>query len=285
MGRPHAVGGPRVHDKGSERLVDRTAVRGVCCKGVFTVIVAASTGCFADLALPDAIGQLEDLEYTAVTIEISESGEQLKPSQVLNDVEQARQLCRDTHRLNICSYWVQLEPDEPEYYEKFAAICKLAKATKVVTLTMPSGELGIPFNEEVERLRKLVAIAKLDGARVSIRTQAGRLSEDPDTLTVLCDNVDGLGVTLDPSYFIYKVDRPRSYEKILKYVHHVLLRDTKEDQFQVRVGQGKVDFGRLVNQLRRHQYQRALCIDVQPLPDVDQRAELRKLRLLLESLL
>ncbi len=249
------------------------------------MIVAASTGCFPELPLPESVAQLEDLEYTSVTIVIDERGGQLRPSQVLDDVERARQLCRDTHRLNIASYWIELEPSEPQYYEKFAAICKLAKATKVVTLTMPSGELGIPFNEEVERLRQLVAIAKLDGARVSIRTQTGRLAEDPDTLTVLCDNVDGLGVTLDPSYFIYQAERDRDYEKILKYVHHVLLRDTRSDAFQVRVGQGRVDFGRLVNQLRRHQYQQGLCVDVRALPDTDQRAELRKLRLLLESLL
>ncbi len=249
------------------------------------MIVAASTGCFSELPLPETMRQLEDLEYTSVTIVIDEQGCQLRPSDVVRDLERARQLCRDTHRLNIASFWIEMEPAEEDYYEKFAAICKLAKATKVVTLTMPSGELGIPFNEEVERLRKLVGIAKLEGARLSIRTQAGRLAEDPDTLTVLCDNVDGLGVTLDPSNFIFGHERPRDYEKILKYVYHVLLRDTRSEQFQVRVGQGKVEFGRLVNQLRRHQYQQALCVDVHPMPDVDHRAEMRKLRLLLESLL
>ena len=250
------------------------------------MIVTASTGCFSELSLPDSIRRLEDLEYTSVTITISESGNQVHPSDVMNDVESARQLCRDTHRLNICSYWVDMELDEPDYYEKFEAICKLAKLTKVVSITMPSSRLGIPFNEEVERLRRLVEMARLDGARMSIRTQAGRLSEDPDTLTVLCDNVEGLGVTLDPSYFIFDCPKSRAqYEKILKYVHHVLLRDTSPEAFQLRVGQGEVDYGRLVNQLRRQQYQRGLCVDMQPLAEVDHVGELRKLRLLLESLL
>ncbi len=249
------------------------------------MIVAASTGCFPEMPLPEIMDKLDRLEYTSVTIMIGGPAQKLQPVNVLEEFERTRQLCRDTHRLNIVSYWLEMEPEEPQYYEKFAAVCKLAKATKVVTITMPSGQLGIPFNEEVERLRKLVSIAKLEGARLSIRTQAGRLAEDPDTLTVLCDNVDGLGVTLDPSNFIYGHEKPRDYEKILKYVHHVLLRDTRSDQFQVRVGQGKIDFGRLINQLRRHQYQQALCVDIQPMPDVDHLGELRKLGLLLESML
>ncbi len=249
------------------------------------MIVAATTACFADLPLPQAIARLEDLEYTSVSIVIGDSSRQLTPDQVLDAPSEARRLCRDTHRLNLVGYQLDIEENSPRYYEKFTAVCRLAKATKVVNIVAPSSRLGIPFNEEVERLRKLVEIARLEGTRVSIRTEAGRLSEDPDTLTVLCDNVDGLGVALDPSYFIYGPPRATNYEKILKYVQHVILRDTSRDAFQVRVGQGSIDYGRLVNQLRRHQYDRALCVDIAPLPDTDHHGELRKLRLLLESLL
>ena len=63
------------------------------------------------------------------------------------------------------SYSVQIDAQGDEHYRQFAACCKLAKATKVVTLTVPSAELGTPFNEEVEHLRRLVAIAKLEGVR------------------------------------------------------------------------------------------------------------------------
>jgi hypothetical protein len=65
----------------------------------------------------------------------------------------------------------------------------------------------------------------------------------------------------------------------------VRLRDTSKSQFQVRVGQGEVEYGRLVTQLNTFNYRRALCVDLAPLPDVDQNAEMRKMRLLLESLL
>jgi sugar phosphate isomerase/epimerase len=249
------------------------------------VIVAASTDCYHELPLTEAISKLRDLEYVNVEITLHENSHQLKPSQVAQNLEQAIALCRDTHRLNIVAYSVEIEAEGEEYYKQFQAICELAKATKVVTLTVPSGEHGTPFNEEVEKLRRLVALAELQGVRVGIRSQIGRLSEDPDTVAVLCDNVKGLGLTFDPSHYICGPHDGKSVEKLMKYVYHVLLRDTKKDQLQVRVGQGEVDYGKLVNQLERVKYDRALCVHITEMPDVDHMVELRKMRLLLDSLL
>lgn len=249
------------------------------------MIVAASTYCFRQLPLSEALSRLVDLEYSAVEITLDESGVQLQPSAVLANLDEAIDRCRDTHRLDIVAYDVQIAAQGPAYYEQFAAICRLAKATKVVTLVVPSGELGTPFNEEVEHLRRLVDLATLQGTRVSIKTQSGRISEDPDTLTVLCDNVKGLGVTLDPSHFVCGSQRGKNMDKLTRYVHHVHLRDSTKDKLQVRIGQGEVEYGRLIGQLRRFNYDRALCAHLDELPDVDHLGEMRKMRLLLESLL
>jgi sugar phosphate isomerase/epimerase len=250
------------------------------------VFVAASTRCVGDLPLDAALERLVDLEFTAVEIMIHESGGHLKPSEVLADPERALQVCRQTHRLTPIAYSVELDaPDEPEYYRQFTACCKLAKATKVVTIAIRAAELGTPFNAEVERLAELVGIASEEGVRIGVLTEVGRMTQDPDTTMVLCDNVKGLSVTLDPSHFIYGHDRPIGFEQLLKYVCHVRLRDTSKEQLQVRVGQGAVEYGRLVNQLNKYHYGRALCVDMAPLPGVEQNAEMRKMRLLLESLL
>jgi sugar phosphate isomerase/epimerase len=120
---------------------------------------------------------------------------------------------------------------------------------------------------------------------VAVKTSAGRMTQDAETTASLCRNVPGLGVALDPSHFIYDHKKIASWEPILKYVCHVHLRDTKPDAFQVRVGQGDVEYGKLVAQLERVGYKRALCAHMPPMEGVDQVAELRKMRLLLESLL
>jgi sugar phosphate isomerase/epimerase len=249
------------------------------------VFVAATTECFLGLSLPLAIERLADLEFTSVELAVFEDADQLKPSQIAADVEAAVAICRNTQRLQLAAFDVRVTAQKDEHYEQFRALCRLAKATKVVTLTVPSAELGTPFNEEVEHLRRLVDIATLHGVRVGLKSQVGRLSEDPDTVMVMCDNVKGLGLTLDPSAYIFGPYQGRSIDKLMKYVYHLQLRDTNKKAFQVRVGQGDIEYGRLIHQLQKLKYHRALCVNIAEQDDVDHIGELRKLRLLLESLL
>jgi sugar phosphate isomerase/epimerase len=98
--------------------------------------------------------------------------------------------------------------------------------------------------------------------------------------------------TVNGGFFTVGSDRPmdsnnknKNYEKLLKYVFHVHLRDSKKDKLQVRVGQGEIDYSRLITQLQNAGYQHALSIEMTPEADLDMRQELRKLRLLLDSLL
>ena len=249
------------------------------------MFVAATSRCFSNLPLDAALSRLVDLQFTAVEIMIHERDGHIKPSEVAADLERAVQLCRQTHRLTPIAFSFDTDAPEEEAYHQFAACCKLAKAAKVIAITVRSSELGTPFNGEVERLRKLVAIAAPEGVVVGMQTESNRISQDPGTITTLCDNVKGLGVTLDPSHFICGSHHGADYDELIKHVIHVRLRDTSKEEFQVRVGQGEVEYGRLVTQLSRAKYNRALCVDIEPMPDIDQNAEMRKIRLLLESLL
>jgi sugar phosphate isomerase/epimerase len=234
--------------------------------------------------LDDALARLVDLEFSRVELALSEQSS-IRPSAVSAQFDDTVVRCRQLYRLTPVALSVDIAAEGDEYYRQFAACCRLAKAIKVVCVAVPSAELGTPFNAEVERLRDLVAIATKEGVVVGLKTEAGRVSQDPDTVVVLCDNVKGLGVALDPSHFIFGKANPVSFDQLLKYVCHVHLRDTSAAQFQVRVGQGVVEYGRLISQLAQVGYDRALSVVVTPMPDTDHSAELRKLRLLLDSLL
>jgi sugar phosphate isomerase/epimerase len=250
------------------------------------VFVAATTQCFSHLSLNDAIEKLADLEFSHIEIAIHENGSQLKPSEVHQNVQRASDICNATRRLTVAGFSLDITAEGEEYYAQFKSCCELAKLSKIVTLTVPSGEHGTPFNEEVERYKELVKIAEQHGVRVAMRSQAGHLSADPDTVSVICGHVKGLGLSLDPSVYHLGHPNPLNYDKLIEYVHNVYLRDSTPENLQVRVGQGIIDFGKLINQLRRVKYSRALCVDIQPSddPDIDHDGELRKLRLLLESL-
>ena len=252
------------------------------------MFVAATAQCLSNMPLNEAMDQLVHLQFTAVELPILKEGSPFSPASVHADWQEAALRCRETHRLDICALLVDLGTTGDLAYQQFQSICKMAKAIKVHTITVPSAEIGTPFNEEVEHLGRLVAIAGMEGIRVSIKNESGRISQDPDTLKLLCNHVQGLGITLDPSHFIYGPHSGVDYEPLLKFVYHTHLRDTRKDELQVRVGQGEVDYGRLVSLLQREKYDRALCVDIRPTPGEDPElhaGELRKLRLLLESLL
>ena len=248
------------------------------------MIVSVSTECFPELPLAKAMERLAELEYTAVEIDVHENGGHLQPALVASDPEAAIRECSDLQRLRPVAVSFAAA-ETPTMYDQFSACCRLAKSLGVVTMVVESSELGTPFNGEIERLRKLVAIATDLDAVVGVKTASGRMTQDAETTASLCRNVPGLGVTLDPSHFIFGHKKPASWESIIKYVCHVHLRDTRPEAFQVRIGQGNIEYGKLFNQLERVGYKRALSVHVPPLENVDQVAELRKMRLLLESLL
>src|SRR5205807_8348710 len=127
-----------------------------------------------------------------------------------------------------------------------------------------------------------------EGMVLTVATRVGTLTELPATAQELCARVPGLGLTLDPSHFLAGPGQGANYDELFPYVRHVHLRDTGRGpgQFQVRVGQGEIEYGRIIAQLARHHYDRLLTVEIDDVPDapypVDQ--EVRKLKYLLESL-
>src|SRR3972149_1324662 len=140
-----------------------------------------------------------DLGFTSLELPIHHEGGWLKPEDVHADLERSVHFSRDTHRLDIAALSIEVGPERELYYPHFAACCRLAKAIKVGPLVVPAAERGTPFNEEIERLRKLVEIAALEGVVVAVKTTIGCMTQDPDTAVVLCDNVKGLRLAPAPS--------------------------------------------------------------------------------------
>ena len=131
-------------------------------------------------------------------------------------------------------------------------------------------------------------LAATEGAVLTVDTRIGTLTEDPDTAVLLCQRVPGLGLTLDPSHYLAGPCQGKSFEQVFPFVRHVHLRDTGRgpNQFQVRVGQGEVEYGRIISQLARHHYDRLLTVDIRDIPEplFTMEPEVRKLKYLLESL-
>ncbi len=158
---------------------------------------------------------------------------------------------------------------------------------RITQITIPASPLGTPFNTEVDRLREFVRLTSEDGIRLSIKTEAGHLTDDPHTAVELCQAVRGLGMTLDPSYYMIGNNAGRSYDQVFPYVYHTHLRDSTSQSLQVQVGLGELDYTRLINQLKRRDTtapSRSTFCRRRKM-SAERPLELRKLRMLLDTLL
>src|SRR5262249_408097 len=144
------------------------------------------------------------------------------------------------------------------------------------------------IDAEVDRLSTLVRLANMEGIVLTVETRIGTLTEIPESAAELCKRVPGLGLTLDPSHYIAGPHQGKGFEEVYPHVRQVHLRDTgrNPEQFQVRVGQGEVEYGRIISHLSRYNYDRLLTVEICDIPDAPfaMDAEVRKLKYLLDSL-
>ena len=253
------------------------------------MFVACSTLCFARYPLEQALRTIIELGFGKADVALHERGPHLRPSEVAADVHRAAQELRIGPGLAPAAFSVVIEAvDAADYVQQFKAVCRLACLSTVPVLSLPASPAGVGLDAEVERLKRLVQVAAQEGVLLTVPTEMGAVTEEPAAAVELCQRVPGLGLTLDPSHYIAGQKEAKDFDGLYAYVRHVRLRDTGRgpNQFQVRVGQGEVEYGRIVSQLARYHYDRLLTVDIRDVPDAPfaMEPEVRKLKYLLESL-
>jgi sugar phosphate isomerase/epimerase len=252
------------------------------------VFVACSTSCFGKYPLEQALRIISELEFNKIDVAIHDQSLHLRPADVADDVQSAAQRLRMGAGLAPVAFTVEIDAEGEEYHRQLRAVCRLARLVAVPLLTMSAGPADGGLDAEVQRLTALTREAAQEGVQLAVDTRTGTVTEDPDAAAALCERVPGLGLTFDPSHYLAGPHQGQPFEQVCPYVRHVHLRDTGRgpDQFQVRVGQGEVEYGRIVSQLSRNGFERALTVDIRDIPDspFPMEPEVRKLKYLLESL-
>lgn len=252
--------------------------------------VACSTLCFGRGTLPQALRTIGELQFGKVDVALHEDGPHLKPSEVQADATRAAQLLRSAPSLAVAAFHVRLGADDPGAIEsRLRAVCRLARICTVPLLCLPAAPRGADFEAEVDRLTELQRLVAAEGLILTVETHGETLTADPTGAAELCQRVRGLGLTLDPSHYVLGPHAKGSFDMLYPFVRHVRLRDSsaKLNALQVRVGQGDVEYGRILAQLTRYHYKRVLTVDIRdlPPPSFPVEPELRKLKFLLESLI
>jgi sugar phosphate isomerase/epimerase len=256
------------------------------------MFVACNTLCFAQEPMETALRHIVDLEFDKFELALVEEGQHLRLSEAGDDPEAAVARLRQGPSLVPSSLYADFGPADwqnPQTLQRFEGLCKLAKALSVAVITMNAAPRGTAIDDEVKRLSSIGSSAFRKGLVLALLTHSETLTADPQVAAQLCQSVPGLGITLDPSHFLQGPKPDVDFDCVFPYVQNVNLRDTGTGpgEFQVRVGQGKVDYARIVTMLQRHGYNRALTVTIIDRPEnpFDREVEVRKLKLLLETLI
>jgi sugar phosphate isomerase/epimerase len=255
------------------------------------MFVACSTLCFAREPLETALRQIAELEFDKFELALAENGQHIRPSEACDSPELAIQRLRQGPSLIPSSIYVDLgdAPAGSFSWKRFEGLCRLAKSLSVAVLTLHASGPETTIDEEVTRLTTLATYAQREGLVLALLTHSQTLTANPQVAIELCQSVPGLGLTLDPSHYLQGPHAAVDFDPVFPYVQNVHLRDTgaAPGEFQVRVGQGRVDYARVVTQLQRYGYNRSLTVSIVDRPDnpFEREVEIRKLKLLLETLI
>lgn len=252
--------------------------------------VACSTLCFANQPLDDALRTIGELGFTKVDIAVKAGGH-LLPTEVSADPSRAAQALKSWPGVTTTAFQLEFEPETSpaDARQQLRAVCRLSRALAVSIVTIPAANNETEMDAEQVRLHQFVSLCEKEGVSLAVETRMGTLTETPAKTIELCKRVPGLGVALDPSHYVAGPYHSQEFDELYPYVKHVRLRDTGRDpeKFQVRVGQGEIEYGKIVNQLARCNYNRTLSVDMHDHPTLDypMLPEVRKLKYLLESLI
>jgi sugar phosphate isomerase/epimerase len=250
------------------------------------VYIACSSLCFGQKPFQQAVRTINDLHFQKVDLAIHEDGPHLKPSEIHADVNRAAAILRSTNS-SYAAFHLEIQAEtEEKYRDIFRSVCRLARIMAVPVLNIQAAPEGTELATEAKRLSGLVRLAEADGIILTVETATGRITSDAKVCAELCKKCPGLGLTLDPSPFHSGPTGSDNFDEVYPFVRHVRLRDTSKEKYQVMIGQGEVEYGKIINQLTRSRYDRALTVDIRDYNDSEfpTEPEVRKLKYLLESM-
>ncbi len=250
--------------------------------------VACSTLCFGKLSLEDALQTIREMRFAKADLAIHADGPHLTPVEVTADPGRAALILK-TANIPLAAIHLDVGAASPiDARTQLKAVARLARVSTTPVLTVPAAPIGADFDAETSRLRDWVKVTASEGVILTVETHSATITADPAGAAELCRRVPGLLLTLDPSHYQIGPHGPVAHDVLYPLVRHVRLRDTGKtpDQFQMRIGQGELEYGRVTSQLEACDYDRALTVDIRDVPDspFPVEPEVRKLKYVLESL-
>ncbi|MDA2930924.1 sugar phosphate isomerase/epimerase, partial [Acidobacteria bacterium AH-259-O06] len=177
----------------------------------------------------------------------------------------------------------------------FPGLVKFAQRVGCRSIMLIPGTLHPDLGREqsfalaAQELAELSRVASDEGIFLNIEACEPSVAQGPEDAGRLCEEVPGLGLTLDYSHFIDQGYSQLEIETLHRYARHFHIRQAAPGKRVETVAKGTIDFERVVRLLREEEYGGVLSVEYVECPPttecgVDVITETPKMKAQLESL-
>jgi len=144
-----------------------------------------------------------------------------------------------------------------QYEREFEALARLAARLRARLINLMAPSLKADRADQVEKLRRLQARARRHGVLLTLETHVGQITERPAEALRVCQEIPGLGLTLDPSHYYAGPHQGAPFDALLPFVQGTGFRagGRSWQEIQMPWGEGPIDFVALVRKLEARGYQ------------------------------
>jgi len=149
----------------------------------------------------------------------------------------------------------------------FASFCREVGAESL----MMSPGMPLPEVDEEEALRLSVGelhcqqdVCQRLGLQLNIEPHWHSLAESPERAIWFCEQVPGLGLTLDYSHFVAQGYTQDDVEPLHAYTHHMHARQARLGFTNAPRQEGTIDFRRIMKKLRADRWEGVVCLEYNP---------------------
>lgn len=168
------------------------------------------------------------------------------------------------HRLKPVALNASAGASDPNHeFPRFRAICEFASELRVPVICYSAPIEAAGWERSLRRYERLLALAQERALTLAVEAHARTALERPDAAVRFCEALEGIALTLDPSHMWAGPNQGAPFDELYPFVRHTHWRDSgfSWGEVQQSVGEGSVDFARVVAGLREAGYDGAYSVE------------------------
>jgi len=144
---------------------------------------------------------------------------------------------------------------------RFASLAGFRSIMLIPGVVHPAIGRERSFALSVRALQQFVKMSEEAGIQLNVEPCEPSIAEDPQQAVRLCEEVPGLGLTLDYSHFIDPGYDQSSVEQLHRFTRHVHARQAAPGKRVEGVDRGSIDFKRIIFLLEQQNYQGVIAVE------------------------